>query len=159
MCYIVLCYNTLCVSLHLKEWLLIRMSKLTDIVGWADYIINEKQQEHIIVEHSYADWKPYQEYERRELIIALPNEWQHLSEIELTYRMNMLAQKFFLINTIINGQFIWIKKKQIYTHIWYSLKGHALSSLWVYEIGTFTWWTTVKWQGEKLTGRLMRTAM
>ncbi|MDE5834593.1 MAG: MobA/MobL family protein, partial [Ruminococcus sp.] len=62
----------------------VRMSKLTDIVGRADYISNEKRQEHIIVERSYADWKPYQEYERshqktnkannegRELIIALP---------------------------------------------------------------------------------------
>lgn len=83
----------------------VRMSKLTDIVGRADYISNEKRQEHIVIERSYADWKPYQEYERshqktnkannegRELIIALPNEWQNLSEIELTYRMNMLAQK------------------------------------------------------------------
>ncbi len=83
----------------------VRMSKLTDIVGRADYISNEKRQEHIIIERSYADWKPYQEYERshkktnkannegRELIIALPNNWQNLTEMELTYRMNMLAQK------------------------------------------------------------------
>ena len=83
----------------------VKMSKLTDIVGRADYISNEKRQEHIVIERSYADWKPYQEYERshqktnkannegRELIIALPNEWQNLPEIELTYRMNMLAQR------------------------------------------------------------------
>ena len=83
----------------------VKMSKLTDIVGRADYISNEKRQEHIIAENSYADWKPYQEYERshqktnkannegRELIIALPNDWQNLDKIELSYRMNMLAQK------------------------------------------------------------------
>ena len=84
----------------------VRMSKLSNIVGRSDYISNPERQEHIVFTRSYsADWKAYQEFERthqksskannegRELIIALPNEWAQLSEIELASRMNDLAQQ------------------------------------------------------------------
>ena len=83
----------------------VRMSKLSDIVGRSDYISNPDRQEHIVAAKSYANWKPYQAYERqhqrssepnnegRELIIALPNEWQKLDNLELTSRMNDLAQR------------------------------------------------------------------
>ncbi len=81
------------------------MSKLSNIVGRSDYISNPDRQENIVATKTYANWKEYQEYERthqktnkannegRELIIALPNEWEHLSELELVSRMNELAQK------------------------------------------------------------------
>lgn len=119
-----------------------RMSKLTDIVGRADYISNEKRQEHIIIERSYADWKPYQEYERshqktnkannegRELIIALPNEWQNLSEIELTYRMNMLAQKV-LPNKYDYQWAIHLNKKEtnLHAHLIFSERSRSFSSV------------------------------
>lgn len=86
----------------------VRMSKLSNIVGRADYISNPARQEHIVLARSYADWKPYQEFERthqrsskannegRELIIALPNEWAELSEVELASRMNELAQQILI---------------------------------------------------------------
>lgn len=120
----------------------VRMSKLTDIVGRADYISNEKRQEHIIIERSYADWKPYQEYERshqktnkannegRELIIALPNEWQNLSEIELTYRMNMLAQKV-LPNKYDYQWAIHLNKKEtnLHAHLIFSERSRSFSSV------------------------------
>lgn len=120
----------------------VRMSKLTDIVGRADYISNEKRQEHIIIERSYADWKPYQEYERshqktnkannegRELIIALPNEWQNLSEIELTYRMNMLAQKV-LPNKYDYQWAIHLNKKEtnLHAHLIFSERSRSFSAV------------------------------
>lgn len=120
----------------------VRMSKLTDIVGRADYISNEKRQEHIIVERSYADWKPYQEYERshqktnkannegRELIIALPNEWQNLSEIELAYRMNMLAQKI-LPNKYDYQWAVHLNKKEtnLHAHLIFSERSRSYGSV------------------------------
>lgn len=120
----------------------VRMSKLTDIVGRADYISNEKRQEHIIIERSYADWKPYQEYERshqktnkannegRELIIALPNEWQNLSETELSYRMNMLAQKI-LPNKYEYQWAIHLNKKEtnLHAHLIFSERSRSFSSV------------------------------
>lgn len=124
----------------------VRMSKLTDIVGRADYISNEKRQEHIIIERSYADWKPYQEYERshqktnkannegRELIIALPNEWQNLSEIELTYRMNMLAQKV-LPNKYDYQWAIHLNKKEtnLHAHLIFSERSRSYGSVGVWD--------------------------
>jgi len=86
----------------------VRVSKLPNIVGRADYISNPERQEHIVLARSYADWKPYQEFERahqksskannegRELIIALPNEWTQLSENDLSSRMNEMAQQILL---------------------------------------------------------------
>lgn len=83
----------------------VRMSKLSNIVGRSDYISNPERQEDIVAAASYANWKLYQAFERehqrsskannegRELIIALPNEWQQLSKLELTSRMNELAQQ------------------------------------------------------------------
>lgn len=120
----------------------VKMSKLTDIVGRADYISNEKRQEHIVIERSYADWKPYQEYERshqktnkannegRELIIALPNEWQNLPEIELTYRMNMLAQKI-LPDKYEYQWAIHLNKKEtnLHAHLIFSERSRSFSSV------------------------------
>lgn len=120
----------------------VKMSKLTDIVGRADYISNEKRQEHIVIERSYADWKPYQEYERshqktnkannegRELIIALPNEWQNLPEIELTYRMNVLAQKV-LPKKYEYQWAIHLNKKEtnLHAHLIFSERSRSFSSV------------------------------
>ena len=83
----------------------VRMSKLSDIVGRSDYISNPERQEDIVATRNYADWKEYQAYERkhqrsntpnnegRELIIALPNEWQKFDELDMTSHMNDLAQR------------------------------------------------------------------
>lgn len=83
--------------------LFIRVTKLSNIVGRADYISNSKRQEKIIVTSTSIDWKPYQDFERsnkktnknnnegREIIIALPNEWANLSNEELIEKGNTLA--------------------------------------------------------------------
>ena len=82
----------------------VRMSKLSDIVGRSDYISNPARQEDIVAAKCYADWKPYQAFERkhqrsntpnnegRELIIALPNEWKKFDDLDMTSHMNHLAQ-------------------------------------------------------------------
>lgn len=82
----------------------VRMTKLSNIGGRAEYITNEKKQEAILAKSEAIDWKPYQEFERtnqktalannegRELIIALPNEWSELSSDELHDRANIIAQ-------------------------------------------------------------------
>ena len=65
----------------------VRITKLSDIGGRADYISNPNRQEHIVTASPLVDWKPYQGFERnnqkstepnnegREIIVALPNEW------------------------------------------------------------------------------------
>ena len=82
----------------------VRMTKLHDIVGRSDYISNPDRQECIVVARNYAHWEAYQAFERqhqrsntpnnegRELIIALPNEWGSLEQIDITSHMNYIAQ-------------------------------------------------------------------
>ncbi len=83
--------------------LFIRVTKLSNIVGRADYISNTKRQENIVINSDPIDWKPYQDFERsnkktntnnnegREIIIALPNEWSNLNTQELKEKANELA--------------------------------------------------------------------
>lgn len=82
----------------------VRITKLSNIGGRADYITNEKKQECILAKSEEIDWKPYQEFERnnqkssvknnegRELIIALPNSWADLPPKELHARASTIAQ-------------------------------------------------------------------
>lgn len=82
----------------------VRITKLSNIGGRADYITNEKKQEYILAKSEEIDWKPYQEFERnnqkssvknnegRELIIALPNSWADLPPKELHARASTIAQ-------------------------------------------------------------------
>lgn len=73
----------------------VRITKLHDIGGRSDYIMNPERQEKILCCSPWFDWKPYSDFEKthrkskkknnegREVIIALPNEWQKLSVEEL----------------------------------------------------------------------------
>ncbi len=83
--------------------LFIRVTKLSNIVGRADYISNTNRQENIVLNSDPIDWKPYQDFEKsnkktntnnnegREIIIALPNEWSSLSLEELKEKAIELA--------------------------------------------------------------------
>lgn len=82
----------------------VRMSSLKDIRGRADYISNPDRQEHIVTQSAPVDWKPYADFEAaaprtskrnnegREVILALPNEWDKLPEAELQHRVGELAK-------------------------------------------------------------------
>ena len=123
-----------------------RMSKLSNIVGRADYISNPARQEHIVLARSYADWKPYQEFERthrksskannegRELIIALPNEWGQLGEIELASRMNELAQKILPGKTEYQWAIHWNKAHtNLHIHLIFSERDRQYTSSGVWD--------------------------
>lgn len=83
----------------------VRMTKLSNIGGRADYISNPKRQEEILVKSESVDWKPYQEFEMaksktlhegksiegRELIIALPNRWAKLPPRKLQTVVHQIA--------------------------------------------------------------------
>jgi len=80
-----------------------RVTKLPNVGGRADYITDPGRQEKILAASPGIDWKPYQEFERenkkssaknnegREIMIALPNEWQHLPLHELEGNAQQLA--------------------------------------------------------------------
>jgi hypothetical protein len=82
----------------------VRVTKLSNIGGRADYIANPERQEHIVAASPLVDWKPYRDFERdnqktakrnnegREVIVALPNEWEKLPSGELTNRVQALAE-------------------------------------------------------------------
>ena len=124
----------------------LRMSKLSSIVGRADYISNPARQEHIVLARSYADWKPYQEFERthrksskannegRELIIALPNEWGQLGEIELASRMNELAQQILPGKTEYQWAIHWNKAHtNLHVHLIFSERNRQYTSSGVWD--------------------------
>ena len=83
----------------------VRMTKLTNIGGRADYISNPKRQEEILAKSESVDWKQYQEFEQaksktlhegksiegRELIIALPNSWAKLPPRKLQSMVHQIA--------------------------------------------------------------------
>lgn len=81
----------------------VRMTKITNLGGRANYISNTEVQEEIVAVSAAVDWKPYRDYEQlnshanqknnegRELIIALPNEWGKLPTSELSDRIGKLA--------------------------------------------------------------------
>lgn len=123
-----------------------RMSKLLNIVGRADYISNPARQEHIVLARSYADWKPYQEFERthrksskannegRELIIALPNEWGQLGEIELASRMNELTQQILPGKTEYQWAIHWNKAHtNLHVHLIFSERDRQYTSSGVWD--------------------------
>ena len=124
----------------------VRMSKLSNIVGRSDYISNPKRQEDIVAARSYADWKPYQAYERthqrsakannegRELIIALPNEWQHLTELHLVSRMNELAQRLLPDKTDYQWAVHWNKDRtNLHMHLIFSERNRSYGSKGVWD--------------------------
>ncbi|MBO5364594.1 MAG: hypothetical protein J6A56_03915, partial [Clostridia bacterium] len=67
-----------------------RVTRLPNIGGRGDYIVNPEKQENVVAASEKVDWSEYQKYERehqktttknnegREMIIMLPNEWSRL---------------------------------------------------------------------------------
>lgn len=83
-----------------------RITKITNAVGRADYISNEKRQEDIVAKSKdEVDWKELHQFEHenrrsmvqnndaRELIIALPNEWGGGRVEEIEKRCDELAEE------------------------------------------------------------------
>ena len=82
----------------------VKVTKLTNINGRADYISSPERQEKILASSPAVDFKPYAEYERthqrsdtpnnegREIIIALPNQWSELPIEELSDYAQKLAE-------------------------------------------------------------------
>lgn len=86
----------------------VKMTKLTaksgGIKGRAEYISDKERQENLIYASEPVDWKSYRSFEKknqksntpnnegRELIIALPNEWDNLPVDELTEKTKCLAE-------------------------------------------------------------------
>ena len=128
----------------------VRMSKLTNIVGRADYISNPERQEHIVLARCYADWKPYQAFERthrrsdkannegRELIIALPNEWEQLAQTVLASRINELAQNLLPGKTEYQWAVHWNKAhSNLHVHLIFSERerlNHSSGKVWDRDI-------------------------
>jgi len=81
----------------------VRMTKLSNIQGRANYVLDVKKQESIVAASPPVNWKPYQRFERanrktnkknnegREVIIALPNGWAELPRDELIAKVQTLA--------------------------------------------------------------------
>lgn len=124
----------------------VRMSKLSNIVGRSDYISNPERQEDIVAAASYADWKAYQAFERehqrsskannegRELIIALPNEWQQLSKQEMTSRMNELAQRLLTGKSEYQWAVHWNKAHtNLHVHLIFSERNRQYGSSGVWD--------------------------
>ena len=110
-----------------------RVTKLSNIGGRAAYITDPKRQEHIVSASPSVDWKPYQQYERnnqktvapnnegREVIIALPNEWERLPYGELTSRAQTLAVAAVGKETDMQWAIHWNKSKSnLHMHVIFS---------------------------------------
>lgn len=81
-----------------------RHTKLSNICGRVNYILNEKKQEEIVCHGEYVDFKEYADYEKsnqrtaiknnegREVIISIPNEWYGLPRNELYEKCQHLAE-------------------------------------------------------------------
>ena len=123
----------------------VRMTKLHDIVGRSDYISNPDRQEKIVAAENYACWKDYQVFERkhqrssepnnegRELIIALPNEWQQLSKSELSNRMNEIA-RLLLLPPEYQWAVHWNKARtNLHAHLIFSERSRSVGSSGVWD--------------------------
>ena len=81
----------------------LQMTKLSNIVGRADYITDPERQENILCSSPPIDFKPYQDYERknrkstsknnegRELMIALPTDLLNRSREEIAAAAHQIA--------------------------------------------------------------------
>ena len=111
----------------------VRVVKLTNIGGRADYISNPDRQEYIVIVSSSIDWDPYQEFERshqktntpnnegREVIIALPNEWDKLPSADLQNKVNTLAEIAAGKSTDLQWAVHWNKDKtNLHLHVIFS---------------------------------------
>ncbi len=75
----------------------VRMTKLSNISGRADYISNSKRQEDIVAVSAPIDWQPYAQYEQEHkqanksciegtaLIIVLPYPWPKCNYRDMNY--------------------------------------------------------------------------
>lgn len=99
----------------------VKVTKLTNISGRADYISSPERQEKILASSPAVDFKPYAEYERthqrsdtpnnegREIIIALPNQWSELPIEELSDYAQKLAEAAIGKNTDMQWAVHWNK--------------------------------------------------
>lgn len=99
----------------------VKVTKLTNISGRADYISSPERQEKILASSPTVDFKPYAEYERthqrsdtpnnegREIIIALPNQWSELPIEELSDYAQKLAESAIGKNTDMQWAVHWNK--------------------------------------------------
>lgn len=110
-----------------------RVTKLTNIAGRADYITNPDRQECIVAASPAIDWEPYQEFERanrrsaepnnegREVVIALPNEWDRLPKEELSEKVDQLAASAIGKRTDMQWAVHWNKDHtNLHAHIIFS---------------------------------------
>lgn len=111
----------------------IRMTKLSNIVGRANYISSTDRQECIVAASEPVDWKPYQDFERqnrktdqrnnegREVIIALPNEWADLRPDELKQRAATVASTAVGKTTDLQWAVHWNKTRtNLHLHVIFS---------------------------------------
>lgn len=111
----------------------VRVTKLTDIGGRADYISNPKRQEEIVAKSAPVDWEPYQRFERenqrtatknnegREIVVALPNEWAKLRTGELSRRAQALAETAAGKKTDLQWAVHWNKARtNLHLHVIFS---------------------------------------
>lgn len=111
----------------------VRMTKLSNIGGRADYITDPKRQECVVAESEHMDWEPYQRYEQnnpkcgvknndgRELIIALPNEWAELGRYELENRVQHIAETAIGKDTDMQWAVHWNKDHtNLHVHVIFS---------------------------------------
>lgn len=89
----------------------VRMTKLSNIGGRADYISNPDRQENLLFSSTPVDWQPYADFEKnnkkstepnnegRELIISIPNSWDKLSKKKLEARCTTLIERALGKNT------------------------------------------------------------
>lgn len=109
------------------------MTKLTNVAGRADYISNPQRQEEIVIMSETIDWKPYHDYEKsdrkgltennqaRELIIALPNEWEKLEKSKLFSNVKYIAEKAVGKDTDLQWAVHWNKARtNLHVHVIFS---------------------------------------
>lgn len=111
----------------------VRMTKLSNISGRAGYITNSEVQEEIVIVSEAVDWQPYVQYERanqktsvknnegRELIIALPNEWEQLRPEDLKVLVQHIAETAVGKSTDMQWAVHWNKDRtNLHVHIIFS---------------------------------------
>lgn len=81
-----------------------RHTKLSNICGRVDYILNQDKQEEIVCHSEFVDFKEYANFEKsnqktaiknnegREVVISIPNEWYELPRSELHEKCQYLAE-------------------------------------------------------------------
>lgn len=115
----------------MKEF--VRMTRLSDIGGRADYISNPDRQEKVVTNSAPVDWEPYRRFEQanqrtakknnegRELVISLLNSWAKLPEEELARRAQSIAETAIGKSTDLQWAVHWNKRRtNLHLHVVFS---------------------------------------